>query len=105
MDDDHPADPLVAQLRPSPARQRRAVGAIAAFPGPFDARYAVPETFPAVDDAPDVAELERAAASVVKFDVGTDLLIEVVLVPHAHRDDLPATQEGRSELRLLLRHR
>src|SRR5208337_5265794 len=79
---------------PATARQRSAVSAIATFPREFHRRLSFPMGRAAVDMPLDVAELERAAVPVVELDERRDLLVDVVLVPFAHRDNVPSPRNG-----------
>src|SRR4051812_2396718 len=93
VDGEDAVQALIFQHRPATARQRGAVRTISTLPREFRRKLAIPPAFPVVEDAPDVAELERATSSVVKLDVGFDLLVEIFILPLAHRDDPPATKE------------
>src|SRR6266404_4289333 len=94
----------VLHLPPAPPRQRRAVCAVAAFPGPLHGWLTVPCGQPPVDQTLDVAELERAAALLLELDECLDIFIEIVVLPGRHRDDAPTTREWRFLLLLAHRH-
>ena len=79
MEEDHPVQFVAFQHGPAPPLGR--VHLVVAVPRPFDGGLAVPHRVPAVHDAPDVAELELAAALLVKLDEASDFFVEVLLVP------------------------
>src|SRR5262249_42217804 len=101
--DDHAVQVVTLQLRPATARHLRHVGPVRPFPGPLDGGLPVPCARSPVHVALDVAELEVPGPVGLKLDERLDLLVEVVLVPPRHGDDVPQARERR--LLLLLTHR
>src|SRR5262245_33751329 len=72
VNDDRAAQIAVLQLRPAPARQRRAVRAVVTFPGPLDGRLPVPCSRSPVHESSNVAELEVADAVFLELDERLD---------------------------------
>src|SRR5262245_2720510 len=104
VDEDHAVQVGPLELRPAPARHLGQVGPVRALPGPLHGWLAVPGGRSPVHVALDVAELEVAGAVLLELEERLDLLIEVVLVPPGHRDDVPEAGEGRGRLSLLPGH-
>jgi hypothetical protein len=66
MEEDHPIEFVALQHGPAPPHRR--VRFIVALPGPLDGGLAVPLALPVVDDALDVAELERNPLPLLELD-------------------------------------
>src|SRR5262249_49049135 len=99
VEEDHAVQFVPLHHGPAPALRR--VHLVVAVPGPLHGGLAVPGRQAAVHVPVAVAEVELPAAPVVKREVAFFLLVDVVLVPGAHRHDPPAALERGRGFRLL----
>src|SRR5262249_43455546 len=105
VDEEHPVELLALEHGPAPT-EHLIHHLLVALPGPFDAGLPIPHAFAVVDLASNEAELELSVLALLELDERLDFLVDVDLVPCAHRNDVPAPQEWRLRLAggLLLRH-